>query len=418
MHPHGVPRHVRTHTRCDTLSHGECFRGSRYAPNGSLDTLIRTYAAGTNQRFPETKVGHFLQELASALRYCHNDLHIMHRDIKPANILIDQLGTLKLADFGLSKSLGPHNNLCATYCGSPLYMSPEQCKGSNYSYPTDMWALGCVVYEIMALRSPWLETEPERCTPPVLIHKVLHATPNFAGLMQHYSTRLTQTVKWMLQKAPARRARAGQLVDMLEMRDPPIQDSMIRPAPFEPIDLADPLNTRVPLPVAAAPDKTLDRQNKLIDEARALVAAQVIQHSFRVSVEQRRNRATPIVPQQLQPLRPMDRPRVPIGKPVGPPLDNLKASAIIQNAVRVSLNRRRRNPIPARPNVPRTQPPAPRSLAIRQPCSVRIDALAQPRVRYPPANLAPRRNAPTVPLLVTKQGPIGSKPITPRQAWL
>ena len=112
--------------------------------------------AKTKRRFMESKVIYFLQELASALRYCHEDLRIMHRDIKPANILLDQLGTLKLADFGLSKSLDPSTDLAKTYVGTPLYMSPEQCAGQPYSFSADMWSLGVVAYELMALRSPWI----------------------------------------------------------------------------------------------------------------------------------------------------------------------------------------------------------------------------------------------------------------------
>ena len=95
--------------------------------NGSLDKLIETFAK-RKQRFTEVKVTYYLQELAGALSYCHETLGIIHRDIKPANILVDQLGTLKIADFGLSKHTG--NQLCHTICGTPFYFAPELCRNS------------------------------------------------------------------------------------------------------------------------------------------------------------------------------------------------------------------------------------------------------------------------------------------------
>ena len=367
-----------------------------YAPNGSLDRLIHSYAT-ENKRFPETKVTHFLQELSGALRYCHEELHVIHRDIKPANILIDQLGTLKLADFGLSKSIGLQNDLCATFCGSPLYMSPEQCQGVHYSYPTDVWALGCVVFEIMALCSPWLDGDSERRTYPALIMKITSASPNCADIARRYSSRLVEATKWMLHKMPYRRATAAELVSLLEMRPPPMQSSETL---FDPS--APPRSVVHPVPTGTTrPGKTLDRQHRLIQEARALAAAQTIQKSFRVSVEQRRQRdeMARLMPmgQMLPPLRPVDRPPV-------YDVEKSRASLVIQNAFRASLKQRRATPRAA---------PRPRSrlAQAKAPCSSRLTELAQPRVRVPPAPLAPRR-VPSAGLLPSV------KPPTPRKAWL
>ena len=194
-----------------------------YAPGASLDVLLRTHTT-RGMHLPPTKVRHYTEELVLALQHCHDTLGIMHRDIKPGNILIDSLGTLKLADFGLSKALGP-NNLATTFCGSPLYMSPEQLtEGENYSFSADMWALGCVIYEMMALRSPWVHPDDDahQLTFPSLMHRILHSAPDYAPLLVHYPDRLVRVAKWMLRRDPARRATAVDVAELLDMAAPPV----------------------------------------------------------------------------------------------------------------------------------------------------------------------------------------------------
>ena len=72
-----------------------------YTSNGSLEDIIKRFK-GSKTYFTETKVLHFVQEIAEALLYLHGTLRIMHRDLKPANILLDEHWTAKIADFGTS----------------------------------------------------------------------------------------------------------------------------------------------------------------------------------------------------------------------------------------------------------------------------------------------------------------------------
>ena len=172
-----------------------------FAPNGSLDKLLEK-CLRTRTFLTSKKVAHFVEELASALDYCHNVLKIIHRDIQPANILVDELGTLKLTDFGMSKSLGPTNDLAMTFCGSPLYMAPEQLRTDHiYSFPADMWAMGCVVYEIMNLASPWA-----RDRNPGSPATIMHGQPSF--IWSCFSTSVDMT-RWLLQRKIRRRARVS-----------------------------------------------------------------------------------------------------------------------------------------------------------------------------------------------------------------
>lgn len=296
-----------------------------YAPNGSLDRFIRAYAT-EEKRFPTTKVGHYTQELAAALDYCHSQVKIMHRDIKPENILVDSIGTLKLSDFGLSKSLD--KGLCQTTCGTPYYMAPEICSGDEYSFPADMWALGCVVYELMALRPPYTGTHQV-----LLMRKICSEDADYSELYSSYPTHLVDTARWMLQRQPQRRATSTQLVQLLAPRlPPPLLDKTMRHG--------------------GVPPPPCDKAEE--DEVAAVASPPPLPPPW----------PTPLVV-KLSPM-PKGFPRDDI------PSDVKKASvALLQKAVRTSLNRRHR------PS-PKLSPPKP-----SPPVAARLELLAKPR-RPPP----------------------------------
>ena len=367
-----------------------------YAPNGSLDCLITQYAK-QGKTFSAHKVTHFLHEMVAALHYCHEVLHVMHRDIKPANVLIDQLGTLKLADFGLSKPLDANRAMCVTFVGTPLYMAPEQCAGEAYSYPADVWSLGCILFELMALRSPWSASGP--CTYPVHVRRVAHGVVDFSPLSA-YPIRLVETAKWMLHKTTTSRATTSELLDILEMRSPPTVHPVATPLP---VDVSDAF---VPKPVKPghrrAPPRqlehndSLERRRQLLEEAKNM-AAMSIQRCFRASAAKAKETAAkaketaaadvkaaadkvveayaahvvPAKPKYVEPEQYKVEPRFPPVAPV----------AVIQRAMRTSLNRRRRLPAigkPAEAPPPRKTPLKPAVFHHRA-APRRIDTLATPR---------------------------------------
>ena len=329
-----------------------------YAPNGSLHEAIHHHRTN-GMYFTGLQVQHYLQELATAVTFLHDEVRMMHRDLKPENVLIGRFGELKLADFGLSKALAPGNDLCATFVGSPLYMSPELCNGEEYSFSTDIWAFGCIMYEIMTLHSPW----EAACfggganTIPALLKKISSDRPDFQEMSKLYPTRVVNTVRWMLHKTPTHRPTAAALLELLEIREPPVQEHILRdtvilePAPLPPM-CAPPPPMIAPLPPVYVPpppsaafpaigaNNTLLRQQELVQEAANLVqAATRIQTSFRAS----RNR----YPAAPQPLRPMDKmrdastQRVPASNLAQPPdTTDTNATVVIQRALRRSLNRR------------------------------------------------------------------------------
>jgi NIMA (never in mitosis gene a)-related kinase 1/4/5 len=86
-----------------------------------------------------------------ALEYVHGR-KVLHRDLKTQNIFLTGNNTVKLGDFGISKVLENTNRAAMTVVGTPYYMSPEVCQNSPYSYKSDVWALGCVLYELCTLK--------------------------------------------------------------------------------------------------------------------------------------------------------------------------------------------------------------------------------------------------------------------------
>ena len=80
---------------------------------------------------------------------------MLHRDLKPANVFLDIDNNVKLGDFGLARTLGSESLFARTHVGTPYYMSPEQIGKKAYNERTDIWALGCILYEMACLHTPF-----------------------------------------------------------------------------------------------------------------------------------------------------------------------------------------------------------------------------------------------------------------------
>ena len=135
------------------LHHNELFLVMEYADIGDMARLISGMRLKA-LRFTEEDVWRVVYCIASGLQHMHAH-HMMHRDIKPANVYLSRNGDVKVGDLGLGRVLEGGHEQAASVVGTPYYMSPELISGEPYSFKTDVWSLGCLVYEMAMLKVPF-----------------------------------------------------------------------------------------------------------------------------------------------------------------------------------------------------------------------------------------------------------------------
>ncbi|GLE03250.1 hypothetical protein PINS_up019176 [Pythium insidiosum] len=126
-----------------------------YCDGGDLAGRIRERASelaqGGRGFFDTAQILDWFIQMAMAIKYLHEQ-RILHRDLKTSNIFLTTENVIKLGDFGIAKTLDSTLDQAKTVVGTPYYMSPEVCESKPYSYASDVWSLGCVLYEMLALR--------------------------------------------------------------------------------------------------------------------------------------------------------------------------------------------------------------------------------------------------------------------------
>ncbi|CAF0762106.1 unnamed protein product [Adineta ricciae] len=119
-----------------------------YCDGGDLHSRIQ---AQRGILFSEDQILDWFVQITLALKHVH-DRKVLHRDIKSQNVFLTSDGSAKLGDFGISKVLNTTCELARTQIGTPYYLSPEICQQKPYNNKSDVWSLGCVLYEMTTLK--------------------------------------------------------------------------------------------------------------------------------------------------------------------------------------------------------------------------------------------------------------------------
>lgn len=172
-----------------------------YAEGG---TVFEYLQQRNGRLLEEEEILKFFAQMLLSLQHVHSK-QILHRDLKTQNILLDKKKeAVKIGDFGISKVLLSKSK-AYTVVGTPCYISPELCEGKPYNQKSDIWALGCVLYELTTLKRAF-----EAQTLPALILKIMRGT--FAPISEHYSDSLRQLILDMLHIDPNKRPTISQIM--------------------------------------------------------------------------------------------------------------------------------------------------------------------------------------------------------------
>ena len=174
-----------------------------YADKGDLFQLI-TERKKTKNYFTEQEVWKIFIQLLNGLKALH-DFKILHRDIKSANVFLFKGGICKLGDLNVSKVA--RKGLGYTQTGTPYYASPEVWEEKPYDSKSDVWSLGCVMYEMITLRPPFQAKSMEE-----LYKKVMRG--NYPRIPTKYSEDLSDAIKLMIQVEAGARPSCEELLKM------------------------------------------------------------------------------------------------------------------------------------------------------------------------------------------------------------
>eukprot|EP00347_Sterkiella_histriomuscorum_P012181 403369583 len=173
-----------------------------YADDGDLYQKIVDHQKNKTN-FDEDTVWRVFIHLVKGLKALHK-LKIFHRDMKSANVFLCKDGTAKLGDLNVSKVA--KKGLLYTQTGTPYYASPEVWKDQPYDQKSDLWSLGCVLYEIVTLQPPFTASDMDG-----LFKKVLKG--NYPKIPAQYTEDLNKTIKKLINVNSAQRPTCDQLLN-------------------------------------------------------------------------------------------------------------------------------------------------------------------------------------------------------------
>mmetsp|Transcript_89121 Transcript_89121/g.256915 ORF Transcript_89121/g.256915 Transcript_89121/m.256915 type:complete len:630 (-) Transcript_89121:263-2152(-) len=181
-----------------------------FCEGGDLTKQVETHRRQRTP-IPEDKVLKWFTQAILALKYIH-DKHILHRDLKPSNFFLTKSGSMKMGDFGIAKVLACTIAVAKTQIGTPYYLSPELCQEKPYAWPSDIWAMGCILYELCSLKVPF-----DAPSIAGLVQKIVKgAVPTI--LNSAYSAWIRELCTEMLNRTPDRRPGTTEILERPQIK--------------------------------------------------------------------------------------------------------------------------------------------------------------------------------------------------------
>ncbi|XP_077295438.1 nimA-like kinase [Arctopsyche grandis] len=172
-----------------------------YADGGTLSQMLNS----RETHIPEREILDYLRQITSAIAHMHSN-NILHRDLKTANVFLNSDGCVKIGDFGISKILSTHVQ-AQTVLGTPYYISPEMCEGKEYGEKSDIWAMGCILYELCCLHRAF-----QASSLSALVNKIMQG--DYKPVPSGYSKEMCNLITLLLNKNPENRPVAKEVKDI------------------------------------------------------------------------------------------------------------------------------------------------------------------------------------------------------------
>ena len=173
-----------------------------FAEDGDLHGRLKKQRG---RHLPEEIILNWFVQICLAMKHVH-DRKVLHRDIKTQNIFLTRGGTvIKLGDFGIARVLNNTHEKAKTQVGTPYYLSPEICLDKKYDNKSDIWSLGCVLYELATLKHAFDANNMH-----ALVLKIMRG--KYPPPPSSYSAELRALITDMLNRDPAKRPNINQVL--------------------------------------------------------------------------------------------------------------------------------------------------------------------------------------------------------------
>ena len=225
------PNIVRYYDRIIDKKHSRIYIIMEYCEGGDLNQLIKR-CKKTGEFIAEDIIWKIFTQVLLAIHVIHNHKEgkILHRDVKPSNIFLDKDNNVKLGDFGLSRELSDQSKFAYSHVGTPYYMSPEQIDETKYNEKSDIWSLGCFLYELTTFHPPFEAKNQIMLAMRIKSGKV-------EKINKRYSEELWRVITWMLTVNSNERPSSEDLLNIPEvcvrLREKRIKDTLYKLKLFE-----------------------------------------------------------------------------------------------------------------------------------------------------------------------------------------